>query len=151
MKTLVLTSIASIALASAQTVSDHFTGTWKVNPRQCRLGAMKADPNRDILKIEVSGDEYRMTYRDGRKLVLHLDGAAHKSGTGGFSSMVASDESIARRIDARTIELTEKRQGKIVGTIRRQVSADGRVLTFTVKGTSVAGEDLSGSCIYERQ
>jgi hypothetical protein len=149
-KTLVMMITSWIALVGAEIVSDPFTGTWKVNPHSCNLGAMKSDPKRNLLKIEVSGDEYRMTYRDGRKLVLRLDGVVHKPEAGGFSSMVGADESIARRIDERTVDLTEKRTGKVVGKIRREVSANGRALTFTVEGTSMAGEDLSGVCVYDR-
>jgi hypothetical protein len=151
MNCLLLAIAASLALVGAETPSNPFTATWKVDPGNCKLGAIRPDPNRDVFRISLTGDEYRQTYQDGRTLTFQVDGEPHKSGASTFASITGSDEYMARRVDSRTIELTTKRKGTVVGRMRRQVSADGSLLTFTIEGTSIAGKDVGGVCVYHRQ
>jgi hypothetical protein len=55
------------------------------------------------------------------------------------------------RIDANTIKSTMKKDGKAVGTTTRQVSADGKVLTVTTKGTDAKGGKFEDVAVYDRQ
>lgn len=57
----------------------------------------------------------------------------------------------AKRIDANTIESTQKRMGKDVGTTKRTVSADGKTLTLDSKLTNAKGDQANTSMVYERQ
>ena len=150
--TRVLLTIAwSVALARAEDTADPFNGKWKVDSANCKLGAIRPDPNRDVIKIDVNGEEHRTTYQDGRTLVVRVDGKPRKPAGGAFGSATGSDESTARRVDERTIEVTTKRDGRIVGKLSRHVSPDGRVLTFTTVGASATGESLKGVCVYHKQ
>lgn len=55
------------------------------------------------------------------------------------------------RIDANTIKSTMKKDGKAVGTTVRRVSADGKVLTVTTKGTDSKGGKFEDVAVYDRQ
>ena len=57
----------------------------------------------------------------------------------------------AKRVDANTIESTQKRSGKDVGTTKRTVSADGKVLTVDSKLTTAKGDQANTTMIYDRQ
>jgi hypothetical protein len=54
----------------------------------------------------------------------------------------------AKRVDDRTIELTDKLKGKTTATERYEVSADGKTLTDTI---SYAGLDKPEVDVYDRQ
>jgi hypothetical protein len=56
--------------------------------------------------------------------------------------------SSGRRIDARTIELTDKLKGKVMDTNQMKVSEDGKRLTLTVHN---AGVDKPQIVVYDRQ
>jgi hypothetical protein len=61
------------------------------------------------------------------------------------------DSITVKRIDDSTIETVLKKAGKPVGTTRRVISADGKVMTLTSKVTTANGTVDSMSRVYDRQ
>lgn len=57
----------------------------------------------------------------------------------------------AWRIDAQTIDLEYKRGGKVVQTLRSRLSADGKTMTVTPKGTNAQGQAVRHTLVYEKQ
>jgi hypothetical protein len=57
----------------------------------------------------------------------------------------------ARRVDPNTVESTQKRMGKAVGTTTRTVSKDGKTLTLVSKLTNAKGEVVNTTLVYDRQ
>jgi hypothetical protein len=41
--------------------------------------------------------------------------------------------------------------GKVVFTIRTRISADGKTMTGTVKGTDAQGKPVEGTAVYDKQ
>jgi hypothetical protein len=67
--------------------------------------------------------------------------------TGSFLDTVS-----LKRIDTRTVERTGKVMGKVVETMTRTLSADGKTLTVTTKGTNPTTEtDYSSVQVFTRQ
>ena len=62
-----------------------------------------------------------------------------------------ADAITVRVIDARTLESTLKRAGKVVLTRTEVVSPDGRTLTITSKGLDVSGVAASNVTVYSRR
>ena len=56
-----------------------------------------------------------------------------------------------KRINATTVERTDKKGGKVVQTITRVVSADGKSLTVTIKGTNRQGQAFTNALVMEKQ
>src|SRR6266566_1969624 len=54
-----------------------------------------------------------------------------------------TDTISVKRIDDFTVDSVEKKDGKIVLTNHRVISEDGRVMTFTAKGTNAKGQTLN--------
>ena len=61
------------------------------------------------------------------------------------------DSSAWRRVDANTTEYSRRRNGQVVITGTRVLSANGRLLTFTEKGTHANGQQYSAVAIYNKQ
>ena len=55
------------------------------------------------------------------------------------------------RIDVRTSERTDKKGGKVIQVFRRVVSADGKTMTVTIKGTSATGEPMNNVVQFDKQ
>lgn len=56
-----------------------------------------------------------------------------------------------KRIDASTVQITRKKGGKVVSTLRRVVSTDGTVLTITTTGTDAKGQTAKDVGVFEKQ
>jgi hypothetical protein len=56
-----------------------------------------------------------------------------------------------KRIDATTIESTQKKAGKPTGTTVRTVSGDGKVMTLKSKGTTAKGQAYDNVMVFDKQ
>jgi hypothetical protein len=64
-------------------------------------------------------------------------------------SPVANTVSL-KRIDARTTERVDKKDGHIVLVYKRVVSDDGKTMTVTVNGVNAQGQQVSNVVVFER-
>ena len=56
-----------------------------------------------------------------------------------------------KRITTMTTEAAFKKSGKSMSNNSRVVSADGKTLTITVKGTNAQGQAVNNVQVYEKQ
>ena len=61
------------------------------------------------------------------------------------------DTTALKRVDARTIEFTRKKGGKVVQTARSVVAADGKTRTVTVTGVNAQGQKVNTVALYVKQ
>jgi len=107
------------------------------------------------LKVDAVGKGEKITSEtvtaDGKKVTVtytaNFDGKDYPL-TG---SALGADKVSLKRIDARTTERIDKKDGKPVVTIRRVVSADGKTMTATVKGTNAEGKPTNNVAVFEKQ
>jgi hypothetical protein len=62
-----------------------------------------------------------------------------------------ADSGAAKVIDAHTTDFTLKRGGKVVGSVHRVVSADGKTLTVKNKGTHADGKTYDDTLVFDKQ
>ena len=143
---------ALFALSSVAIAADPVVGTWKLNT--AKSTANKPVPKSETRTYIASGDGVALTWErvsaDGKtstvKTTFNYDGKDYPvTGSPDFDTMSA------KRIDANTIETTEKHMGKQVGTTRRAVSADGKTLTLHQRRTTATGQEVSTLMVYDRQ
>jgi hypothetical protein len=133
--------------------SDPAAGTWKLNPAKSRYSPGPVPKSNVItvsavdngLKVSAKGiggdnkptsTDYTVTY-DGKDKPV--------TGSPDF------DSTSGKRINANTTEQTRKREGKVVQTQKREVSADGKTMTITTRGTDKAGHTVNNIAVYEKQ
>ena len=134
--------------------ADPFVGTWKLN-----LSKSKYDPGPGpksvTIKYEANGDGIKATTEgvnpEGQPIATHYtadyDGKdTPVTGTGAPYDMIA-----LKRINASMVELTTKKDGKVVSKGKRVVSKDGKVMTVTTKGTNAKGEPTNNVAAYDKQ
>jgi hypothetical protein len=150
---LVVMLVAGVASLSAQD-KDPRVGTWKLNVAKSKYDPGPA-PQGQTLTVEPSGKGEKLTSEvttaDGKKVTsaytANYDGKDYPL-TG---STLGADKVSLKRVDARTTERTDKKDGKVIQTIRRVVSADGKTMTATAKGTNAEGKPINNVAVFERQ
>jgi hypothetical protein len=131
--------------------TDSLLGTWKLNEAKSKFspGATKNTtiiyaPAGDQIKVTTDG-----TTGDGKP--------THTEWVGKFDGKdypLNGDPSYTRsykKINDSTLELTVKKNGKVVTVGRAVVSPDGKTRTVNVKGTSSDGKKITYTSVYDKQ
>jgi len=140
----------TLAMTFAQT-KDPLIGTWQINRAKSEFKPDNTLQNRTIT-IEAKGNgisAVQQTVVDAGYTVTS-DYAAGYDGKDAPISGSLLDTVALKRVNANTIERTGKIRGQAVETATMAVSADGKVLTITTKG-SVDGNDYSSTQVFDRQ
>jgi hypothetical protein len=131
--------------------ADPFVGVWKPDPAKCKISAGAPEARKTIaVTFEAQGkDQYRFvgTTPDGKIQfvdVITLDGKQHGQNDSGSATSI-------ERIDARHIrDKVVGPKGSVVGDW--VVSADGKTLTWTRKGTgATSGRTVDDLYFYDKQ
>ena len=151
-RTVVLTLALCFVAVAVGFASNPNMGTWKLNEAKSKIPAMA--PKNNTVVYEAAGDSVKVTV-DG------TDGAgkpAHNEWTGKFDGKdypltgdPSADTRSYKKIDDRTTELTNKKDGKVTATGRIVVSADGKSRTVTVSGTDPNGKKVNYTAVYDKQ
>jgi hypothetical protein len=144
--TLALCFVAALAFASPM------MGTWKLNEAKSKFppGA----PKNHTVVYEAAGDNIKVTV-DG----ISGDGKpTHNEWTGKFDGKdypltgdPTADSRSYKKVDDRTTELTNRKDGKVVATGKIVLSADGKTRTVTVSGTDPKGNKVTSTAVYDKQ
>jgi hypothetical protein len=148
-----LTFAMLFAAASACVAEDDPNmGTWKLNEAKSKYSP--GAPKNTSVVYEAAGDSVKVTV-DG----VGADGKpTHNEWTGKFDGKdypltgdPTADTRSYKKIDTRTMELTNKKGGKPVVTGKITVSADGKSRTVTVSGTDASGKKVTSTAVYDKQ
>ena len=150
-RTIVLTLALCFAAGAACFASPHM-GTWKLNEAKSKLAP--GAPKNNTVVYEAAGDNVKVTV-DG----TDGDGKpAHNEWTGKFDGKdypvtgdPTSDTRSYKKVDDRTLELTNKKDGKVTTSGRIVVSADGKTRTVTTHGTDSKGKKFKSMAVYDKQ
>jgi hypothetical protein len=145
--------ITDVATLSAQ-AKDPRVGTWMLNLAKSKYSPGPA-PQSQTLTVEAVGNGEKVTSEvvaaDGKRTTTtytaNFDGKDYPL-TG---SALGADKVSLKRINARTTERTDKKDGKVMVHITRVVSPDGKMMTATVKGTNAEGQAVNNVVVFEKQ
>ncbi len=148
----VLTLALLLVAASECFAQEPQMGTWKLNTAQSKI-ANGAARNTTVV-YEAAGDNIKVTV-DG----LNPDGTAlHNEWTGKFDGAdyaVSGDPTTDMRsykiANPNTLDMKLKKGGKITGTGKIVVSADGKTRTVTTSGTTPQGRKYKSIAVYDKQ
>lgn len=126
-------------------------GTWKLNEAKSKFAA-GAGKNQKVVYQGV-GDQVKVTV-DG----IDAEGKpAHNEWTGKFDGKdyaVKGDPNFDMRaykqVDDHTLDMTLKRGGKVVGTGKVVVSADGKNRTVTTSAKDAKGKQSKNTAVYDK-
>ena len=127
-------------------------GTWKLNEAKSKIPA--GAPKNTTVVYEAAGDSIKVTV-DG------VDGTGkptHNEWTGKFDGKdypltgdPTADSRSYKMINEHTLELTNKKDGKVTTSGKVEVSKDGKARTLHLTGTDASGKKVSGVSMYDKQ
>jgi hypothetical protein len=152
LKTLALTLALGFAGAAVSLAQSPQMGTWKLNEAKSKIPA--GFQKNTTVTYAMDGDNVKVT-TDG------VDGAGkpfQTTWTGKFDGKDypltgdATAESRAYvKVDDHTLNLTNKKDGKVVVSGRITVSADGKSRVLKSTATDSAGKKVSNTAAYDKQ
>lgn len=149
-KTVGLTLALTLVGAVLCWASPHM-GTWNLNEAKSKL-APGIGKNQKVV-YEAMGDQTKVTV-DG----LDAEGKPiHTEWTGKFDGKdyaVTGDPQFDMRaykqVNDRTLDMALKHGGKVVGTGKIVVSADGKTRTVTTSGKDAKGKSFKNIAVYDK-
>ncbi len=148
----ILLTLAVCFVAALSFASNPNMGTWKLNEAKSTIPA--GAPKNTQVVYEAAGKDIKVTV-DG------VDGEGkptHNEWTGKFDGKdykltgdPMADMRSYKRIDDRTTELANKKDGKVTLTGKIVISPDGKTRTITVSGTDPKGNKVTYIGVYDKQ
>ena len=145
-------AVALCLLAVAVCFANTNLGIWKLNAAKSNF-APGATQNHTVV-YEAAGDQVKI-------IVDGTDAAGkpiHHEWTGKFDGKEyavtgdpAADARSYTEVDANTLAMTVKKDGKVTVTGRIVVSADGKTRTITLTGTDADGKKVTNTAVYDKQ
>ena len=153
LRTAVLSLAVCLAAAASSFADDPHMGTWKLNEAKSTFapGATKntavtyAAAADDAVKVTVDGVD-----KDGKTMhnewVGKFDGKDYP-----VTGEPAYDSRAYKKVDARTMEMTIKKGGKVFSTGKIVVSADGKSRTVTTSAVDPGAKAMAITAVYDKQ
>jgi hypothetical protein len=151
---LVVTGLAFlIGTGGLAQAPDPVVGTWELNLAKSTFSPGPA-PKSEMRIYQASGSDLKLTLTgvDGAgkptsiTASYSLDGREHPI----IGSPDADSQSI-KRVDGLTSEGTLKKEGKVVQTVRRAISKDGKTMTITFKGVNARGQTINNTMVFDKR
>jgi hypothetical protein len=151
-KTIGLTFILCLAAgAFCFAADDPVMGTWKLNEAKSKIAP--GAPKNSTVVYATAGDQIKVTV-DG----TDADGKpAHSEWTGKFDGKdypvtgdATADMRSYKKEGKDTLELTNKKDGKVTVTGKVVVSADGKTRTVTINGMDAKGAKVTSTGVYDK-
>ena len=146
-------AILFMGFALSAQAADPIVGTWKLNVAKSTYSPGPA-PKSLTAKIEAAGEGEKLTADGvrGDDTPIRVEYTAQYDGKDyPITGSPMADTVSLKRLDANTIERTDKKGGKVVQTITRKLSSDGKTATVTAKGTDAEGRPVNNVGVFERQ
>jgi hypothetical protein len=127
-------------------------GTWKLNEAKSKFGPGAVKNSKVV--YEAAGDQIKVTV-DGTDA---QGNATHSEWTGKFDGKdypavgeKSYDSRAYTQVNANTLSMTLKKDGKVVGTGKIVISADGKTRTVTTSVTAPDGKKISTTAVYDKE
>ena len=144
--------LSTMFLGASAFAADAVVGTWKLDLAKSKFSGAAPKSSTRVYTEGADGTtlEQKMVGADGKEVSMHLtikyDGKDYP-----VTGNPDADTVAGKAIDAHTTHFTLKKGGKVVGTVHRVVSADGKTLTVNNKGTHPGGKDYDDTGVCNKQ
>jgi len=138
--------------AIAQKKEETRMGAWKLNVEKSKFSPGPA-PKSLMLMFEPAGKGVHLTTEqvnpDGSKTATEYTASYDGKDVPLKGSAVANTTSL-KRLNATTVMRTDKKDGKVVATLKSVISKDGKLYTVDVKGVNAKGQPVKNFLVFER-
>ena len=132
--------------------ADAVDGTWNLNVAKSKFSgtAPKSGTRVYTESADCTTLDQKMVGADGKEMSMHVtlayDGKDHP-----ITGNPDADGGTGKAINAHTSDFTLTKGGKVVGSVHRVVSTDGKTLTVHNKGTHADGKTYDDTLVFDKQ
>jgi hypothetical protein len=151
-KILTIALLSIMFFGAAAFAADAVDGTWKLNVAKSKFSGTAPKSGTRVYAESADGTtlDQKLVGADGKEASMHVtltyDGKERP-----ITGNPDADSGAGKAIDAHTTDFTLKRGGKVVGSVHRVVSADGKTLTVNNKGTHTDGKTYDDTLVFDKQ
>jgi hypothetical protein len=149
--------LSLVLLAGSLFAADPFAGTWKLNVSKSKFAGPNPAPKELTLVSEEAGEQATATLKgtavNGSPISIKFTNPITggpvqflEGGTPGVSSVTAK-----RKAGSAIVDFTDTKDGKVIQTSHYVVSADGKSIRGTIKGTDAQGKKFEGVEVWDKQ
>jgi len=150
---LALATMVFCFAVNGASAADVFSGNWKVNLAKSKYSPGPAPKGPNFSKIDAMPGGLKFT-NDG----VNAEGKpTHNEWSGKFDGKdnpvkgdPNRDTAALKKINDHTIEIVNKKDGKVTTTGRHVFSKDGKTRTGTTTGVNAKGEKVNNVTVYEK-
>ena len=144
--------LAAMFLCIATAAADALSGTWKMNPAKSKYSPGPAPKS---LTVVIKSDENEYTVEangvDAEGKPTHVAYSAKFDGKDYPATGIPNADTVSvKRIDASTVQTTQKKGGQLIMTVTTKVSKDGKTRTSTFVGKDAEGHDVHNVVEFEK-
>ena len=151
-KAIAFTLMISVALAAgAGAADDPMMGTWKLNEAKSKIAP--GAPKNHTVVYSAAGDQVKITVdgTDAQGKTIHSEWTGKLDGkdypvTGDANADMRSYKKAGKN----TLEMTNKKDGKVTVTGEVLVSEDGKSRTVTISFTDDKGAKVKSTAVYDK-
>jgi len=148
--------IALVGLAAPQAAgqaTDPLIGTWELNVAKSKFDPGPG-PKNETRTYVMAGQDIKATSKgvdasgkpSAGEWTINYDGQDRP-----LTGNPDADTLSLKRVDDHTVAFTQKKAGKVVITGTRTISADGKVMTITTKGTNSKGQPINNMLVFDKR
>ena len=144
--------LSMLFLGTTAFAADAVDGTWNLNIAKSKFSGTAPKSGNRVYTESADGTtlDQKMVGADGKEMSMHVtikyDGKDHP-----ITGNPDADSVSAKAIDSHTSDFTLTKGGKVVGSVHRVVSADGKTLTVHNKGTHADGKTYDDTLVFDKQ
>jgi len=151
-KTIGLTFILCLtAGAFCLAADDPMMGTWKLNEAKSKIAP--GAPKNSTVVYAAAGDQIKVTVdgTDAEGKTIHSEWTGKFDGKDySVTGDATSDMRAYKKEGKNTLEMTNKKDGKVTSTGTVVVSADGKTRTVTINATDAKGAKTTTTGVYDK-
>jgi hypothetical protein len=146
-------AVLTVAVLATAQPKDPFVGTWTLNLAKSKYSP-GPPPKSTTTVYEAAGQGYTVSVKTEPasgpaqqwSYTSNLDGKDVPI----FGNNLNADSVAVTRIDANTLEVVNKKGGKVTTSQKNVVAADGKTRTVTTTGTDAQGQKINNVAVYEK-
>ena len=145
--------VTGLTLFVATSAADQLSGTWKMNAEKSKYSPGPAPKSLTVV-VESDNDGYKIdaTGIGGDGTPTHAQFSAKFDGKDYPATGLTNADTVSvKRVNANTVETSQKKDGKVVMTITTTVAKDGKTRTSTYRGKNAQGKDVYNVVVFDKQ
>ena len=149
---LTIALLSTLFFGATAFAADAVDGTWNLNLAKSKFSgtAPKSGTRVYTETADATTLDQKLVGADGKETSMHV-ALTYDGKDRPMTGNPDADSGAGKAINAHTSDFTLKLGGKVVGSVHRVVSADGKMLTVRNKGTHADGKTYDDTLVLDKQ